>query len=250
MDRSTPTRIDEQHRSHPSGFSVLRHDRQGEIVLQRSSAAHADRRAPVEQSMPPTKTANEAGATEAIANAFAVFLDEIDRLGRGSLTVVDQDGTRRRFVLAGEARDETPAAEAPAMHPRVAEAVARASARGSTRASAILSGDDMLTSAALGERLGLSRQAIDNRRKAGRLLALDAEKRGQRYPAWQIGPDGRVIPGLEKILAVLPGPWEAYRLLAGPAPDGSDRPAWAMLADGMVAPVLDEARARAAGDFT
>jgi len=58
------------------------------------------------------------------------------------------------------------------------------------------------TAAEFGRLLGLTRQAIDNRRKAGRLLALDSSKRGWLYPLWQV-EEGRVLPGLEAVLKEL-----------------------------------------------
>jgi hypothetical protein len=56
--------------------------------------------------------------------------------------------------------------------------------------------------------LGVSRQAIDNRRKRGGLLAVQLGRRGFRYPAWQFTADG-VLPGLKETLAALGdlGPW-------------------------------------------
>ncbi|GAC1398347.1 MAG: hypothetical protein NVSMB65_16850 [Chloroflexota bacterium] len=47
--------------------------------------------------------------------------------------------------------------------------------------------------------LGISRQAVDNRRRAGRLLALTLGRRDYRYPLWQF-TDGGVLPGLEEVL--------------------------------------------------
>lgn len=55
------------------------------------------------------------------------------------------------------------------------------------------------TAAEVGHLLGLTRQAIDNRRKAGRLLAVDSNKRGWLYPLWQV-EDGRVLQGFESVL--------------------------------------------------
>lgn len=46
---------------------------------------------------------------------------------------------------------------------------------------------------------GISRQAVDKRRRAGRLLALPAGGRGYRYPVWQFA-EGGVLPGLEEVL--------------------------------------------------
>ncbi len=58
------------------------------------------------------------------------------------------------------------------------------------------------TAEEFGRLLGLTRQAIDNRRKGGRLLALESGKRGYLYPVWQV-EDGRVLPGLEEVLREL-----------------------------------------------
>lgn len=52
--------------------------------------------------------------------------------------------------------------------------------------------------------LRISRQAVDKRLKAGKLLALKAGRRGYLYPAWQFAQGG-VIPGLEVVLAELKG---------------------------------------------
>jgi hypothetical protein len=64
------------------------------------------------------------------------------------------------------------------------------------------------TAAELGRLLGLTRQSVDNRRRGGRLLALDSGKRGFLYPVWQV-EDGRVLPGLEDVLQELSDfdPW-------------------------------------------
>lgn len=59
-----------------------------------------------------------------------------------------------------------------------------------------------LPSAEFAARLGVSRQAVDKRRKAGRLIAVPASARGFLYPAWQVH-DGRLLPGLEQVLAVI-----------------------------------------------
>lgn len=49
--------------------------------------------------------------------------------------------------------------------------------------------------------LGVTQQAVDKRRRAGKLLAVPVG-RGYRYPAWQFDERGRggVLPGLEEVL--------------------------------------------------
>ncbi|CAA9279104.1 MAG: hypothetical protein AVDCRST_MAG77-3650 [uncultured Chloroflexi bacterium] len=57
------------------------------------------------------------------------------------------------------------------------------------------------------ELLGLSRQAVDKRRRAGTLLAVEVGKRGYRYPAWQFS-GGEALPGLPGVLRALDvSPW-------------------------------------------
>ena len=50
--------------------------------------------------------------------------------------------------------------------------------------------------------LRLTRQGVDKRRRAGKLLGLDTGRRGYLYPAWQFGPDG-LLPGLAEVLEIM-----------------------------------------------
>lgn len=47
--------------------------------------------------------------------------------------------------------------------------------------------------------LRITRQAIDKRRRAGRLLGVRIGQRGYAYPSWQFSEDG-VLPGFEAVL--------------------------------------------------
>ncbi len=69
------------------------------------------------------------------------------------------------------------------------------------------------------EHLGISRQAVDKRRKAGKLLAVAAADGAFAYPMCQFTPDG-VVPGLEEALAAfeVESPWERLSALVNPAP--------------------------------
>lgn len=64
------------------------------------------------------------------------------------------------------------------------------------------------SSSKLGELLGISRQAVDRRRKKGKLLALQTGGRGYRYPVWQV-ENGSALSGLEEVLERLEehDPW-------------------------------------------
>jgi hypothetical protein len=52
------------------------------------------------------------------------------------------------------------------------------------------------------EILGITRQAVEKRRRAGKLIALTVGRHGYRYPVWQFTKTG-VLPGFEDVLAAL-----------------------------------------------
>jgi hypothetical protein len=66
----------------------------------------------------------------------------------------------------------------------------------------------VITSSQVGELLGISRQAIDKRRRKGKLLAVSLGKRGYFYPVWQFSENG-VLPGFEIVMNQLEpyDPW-------------------------------------------
>jgi hypothetical protein len=81
--------------------------------------------------------------------------------------------------------------------------LAKARLRGVIAMRELLRGEGgSLTAKEVAERLGISRQAVDKRRKAGQLLALEPPKRGLHYPAWQF-VDGGTLPGLAPVLDAL-----------------------------------------------
>jgi hypothetical protein len=60
----------------------------------------------------------------------------------------------------------------------------------------------MLTAEKVGEILTISRQAVDKRRKAGRLIGISLGRRGFGYPTWQFSERG-TLPHLDKVLDAL-----------------------------------------------
>jgi hypothetical protein len=70
----------------------------------------------------------------------------------------------------------------------------------------------ILSAAKVGEILIMSRQAVEKRRKAGRLIGVSLGRRGYGYPAWQFSSRG-VVPGLEEVLAAL-GPRHPWGKIA------------------------------------
>jgi hypothetical protein len=72
--------------------------------------------------------------------------------------------------------------------------------------------------------LGLTRQAVDKRRRAGKLIGLNTGRRGYAYPTWQFDQGG-VLRGLEEVVASLNvhDPWmqAAFFLSGDPRLEGA-----------------------------
>jgi hypothetical protein len=97
----------------------------------------------------------------------------------------------------------------------------------------------VLTAEQTAQVLRLQRQAVDNRRKAGRLLAVWAGRRGYLYPAWQFTTAGQVLDGLEATLAELRetqvDPWLSLAFFVRPHLGLGGRPPLQALRAGEVA---------------
>ncbi len=65
--------------------------------------------------------------------------------------------------------------------------------------------------------LGLTRQAVDKRRKANKLIGLGLGRHGYLYPSWQFGKNG-TLPGLEDALQELRrhDPWAQVIFMLSP----------------------------------
>jgi hypothetical protein len=84
-----------------------------------------------------------------------------------------------------------------------ASALDRARVRGLRVRQELLEQEGGLVSAAeLADLLGISRQAVDDRRKQGQLVALKDAARHFKYPVWQ-SHEGNTLPGLEEALKAL-----------------------------------------------
>jgi len=91
--------------------------------------------------------------------------------------------------------------------------------------------------------LGLTRQAIDRRRRGGRLIGLTMGRRGYLYPVWQFGEHG-TIPGLEETLAALDsfGPWSQVSWFISPNTRLGGRSPLSVLREGQVEQVVRAAQ--------
>ena len=108
---------------------------------------------------------------------------------------------------------ETALKHAPIVQDTLDPVLAAAYARGLVARQELLRAEGGVVS---GEQLGnllggITRQAVDKRRRAGRLLAL-RERSDWVYPVWQVA-ENRMLPGFEDVLAELTarghGPWDA-----------------------------------------
>ncbi|MGR3499607.1 MAG: hypothetical protein ACU0E9_12015 [Limimaricola soesokkakensis] len=134
--------------------------------------------------------------------------------------------------------------------PKLSEALNRARARGRVWQAERLADPDMLTANQLAQRLGVSADAVDDLRQHNRVLALTLLGE-TRYPAWQVRPDGTLLPAIDQVVARLNGsPLTVYRLLMSAAHDGTDRRLHEQLAVGDIDGVLGQADAWANGAFT
>lgn len=92
-------------------------------------------------------------------------------------------------------------------------------AAGAQARTEIIGRRDMLSSQALADRLGVSRETVNQRRLNRELIALQHEVRGFRYPAWQIEPPVRAA--MAEVLAACGAdldPWASYLFFTQPEP--------------------------------
>ncbi|WP_299439391.1 hypothetical protein [uncultured Rhodospira sp.] len=128
--------------------------------------------------------------------------------------------------------------------------VARLRAKGRDAADTMLSETTYLSGEDFAARIGLTRQALDKRRKAGTVLGLQGEKRGVRYPVWQLenseGQPVYVLPALKEtlpaLLESLGGPWSVHTFLTTSWPQVGGRTGLDLLREGAGAEALELAR--------
>jgi hypothetical protein len=166
--------------------------------------------------------ASGAGAVVRTGRTLTLDIEPAPRKGPSRFRVVKR---LRAEALAPRAEAE-PKAEIPAGEARAA--LRRAYARGEEAAAELLSGPEMLSSDEIAGSLGLSREAVHRKRRRGELLGIEGAKRGVRFPAWQLGPDGpacrcpRCGPCTRPW--AVPGPCSASS--ASATPNSACAPAW------------------------
>ena len=127
--------------------------------------------------------------------------------------------------------------------------LAKARARGMGLRRDILAREDMLTLAEAAQALGLTPPAVNDRFRAGRLIALEAGVRGRRYPAWQFEDEIAGRP-LEAVLGPLRGlsAWTIYRFFTTPDSSLEGETPLAVMRRGDVAAAVEAAKLFARGE--
>ncbi len=132
----------------------------------------------------------------------------------------------------------------------LAEALDAARARGAALKDEMFSDPDMLSTAGLAERLGMSEEGIRLKRRRHEVLGVEVAKRGIRYPAWQVLPGRQILPGLPRLFAVLgDDPWRLLRFLQQHHAELRGKCAFEALQQGRVEEVLATAENAAMGAF-
>lgn len=95
----------------------------------------------------------------------------------------------------------------------------RARKRGDAAVAEIPARPEMLTGEEFADRANTSRETVNRWRNERRVLGLEGNTRGVRYPAWQIDEHGLVMKEMAGFLAEIGDPWLAYRFLTNDLPE-------------------------------
>lgn len=141
---------------------------------------------------------------------------------------------------------------APASDPKrqMTEALGAARARGAVVKKELLADPEMLNTAGVAERLGMSEEGVRLKRKRHEILGLEFARRGIRYPGWQILPNRQLLPALPRLFAILgDDPWRLFRFLQQHHAELHGRRALEALQHGRIEAVLAAAENAASGAF-
>jgi hypothetical protein len=128
----------------------------------------------------------------------------------------------------------------------LADPLAAAKVRGlQTRERLLTAEGGTLTVGAVARHLGISRQAVDKRRRAGKLIGLGTGRRGYVYPTWQLDERAGLLPGLVSVLSELAehDPWMRLSFFLTPNVRLLDQRPLDLLRQGDEAAVRSAARA-------
>lgn len=203
------------------------------------------RSAAQQQRQPGSRGANFEAALEQVRNAGdsagreAFVARVLYALARVAETV-DEDALTRAAGAPSDFDALLQALENPTALSALDSPLAAARLRGLRyRRHLITAEGGVISAAQVAELLGVSRQAVDKRRRAGRLLAISTGRRGFAYPAWQFDTKHGVLPGVELIFATLDehDPWMRLSFMLNPQSGLGERTPLQTLRDGDLAAV-------------
>jgi hypothetical protein len=184
---------------------------------------------------------------EALITTYGAALKESRRTGRELHFVVKL--RPRRPVEISQIEVEKTEAQQPSDD--LATAIEAAKSVGRVRVAEILSGTDMLNDDKFGELLGVSRATINTKRQKHQVLGLEGAKRGFRFPAWQVGEDGKPFAALPELFDRLgKNPWTVYRFLVQHHPELDGLTGYEALQRGQSETVVNMAESLARGAFS
>jgi hypothetical protein len=221
-DRLTAPRIKPTGRSNSRRRAALTRDPHSSIEFVDGDGASA-KRAPKVAIPVRTKAykalAAKPARVKALIERYGEAFEKSRKMGRRVSFRVDVEPDRTPKITAIEGEDAPEASVGP-VSSDLKNALAAARQRGRGRVAEILSADDMLSADALAALLGTTRVTVNTKRQNHQLLGLEGAKRGYRFPAWQIGPDGKPFSAIPHLFRRLGGdPWAVYRFLVQHHPE-------------------------------
>jgi hypothetical protein len=170
-------------------------------------------------------------------NAVARLADEIDA---DSLSNIAGGRSDYEVLMRALARPEVLEVL------RADDPLAPAMARGLSMRQRLLDAEGgTLSAEQVAALLRISRQAVDKRRRAGKLIGVSLGRRGYAYPAWQFELERGMLPGIEPVLDVLRehDPWMQVAFMVNGNIWLDDQTPLSMLRSGNVEAVIQAAEA-------
>ena len=156
------------------------------------------------------KTPKDVLKDKAIA-AFIRLVDKIDDdVALQALSAPDEVSTLVTFLALPEV--------AKTFAEETNDPLAAATARGIAQRKVLLEAEGGTASGQeMADLLGITRQAVDKRRKNGTLLAIPTGSNDWRYPRWQLH-DQQILPGFDRVMKAFEGrgSWTRFHFLLSP----------------------------------
>lgn len=93
------------------------------------------------------------------------------------------------------------------------QALRAALRRGDAFISKIFAEPSMLELEEFAARSRMTKGEVEGLCRQGELLVLEDRRGTSKLPEWQLGPDGRPLPAIRHLLAILEDKWAVYRFL-------------------------------------